>query len=83
MMDSRMKAAIERTRDHLVRHLEDLNDEIDQDNGRIKDHMVVDGLKDSLKSLKYAVCLLNGNGGEGGNGGTEVAEQARTVSPLR
>lgn len=46
MMDARMKEALERTKKTLCRHLEDLNDQVEQDGGRIKDHMVVDGLKD-------------------------------------
>lgn len=50
-MDERMKEALERTQKTLCRHLEDLNDQVDQDGGRIKDHMVLDGIKDSVKSL--------------------------------
>lgn len=52
MMDERMKEALVRTQKTLCRHLEDLNDQVDQDNGRIKDHMVLDGIKDSVKSLR-------------------------------
>lgn len=52
MMDERMKEALERTQKTLCRHLEDLNDQVDQDGGRIKDHMVLDGIKDSVKSLR-------------------------------
>ena len=52
-MDERTKEALERTWKTLVRHLEDLNDQVDQDGGRIKDHMVLDGIKDSVKSLKH------------------------------
>ena len=51
-MTDRMKAVLERTEKTLCRHLEDLNDQIDQDGGRIKDHMVLDGIKDSVKSLR-------------------------------
>lgn len=51
-MTDRMKAALERTEKTLCRHLEDLNDQVDQDGGRIKDHMVLDGIKDSVKSLR-------------------------------
>lgn len=50
-MTDRMKAVLERTEKTLCRHLEDLNDQVDQDGGRIKDHMVLDGIKDSVKSL--------------------------------
>ena len=52
MIDERMKEALERTKKTLCRHLEDLNDQVDQDGGRIKDHMVLDGLKDCVKALK-------------------------------
>lgn len=51
-MTDRMKAVLERTEKTLCRHLEDLNDQIDQDGGRIKDHMVLDGIKDVLKSVR-------------------------------
>jgi len=37
MMKERMKEVLERTQENLCRHLEDLNDQIDQDGGRIKD----------------------------------------------
>lgn len=51
-MTDRMKAVLERTEKTLCRHLEDLNDQVDQDGGRIKDHMVLDGIKDVLKSVR-------------------------------
>ena len=46
------EAIMERTKQHLLRHLEDLNDEIDSDGGRIGNHEVLDGIKDSLKALR-------------------------------
>ena len=52
MMDARMKEALERTKKTLCRHLEDLNDGVEQDGGRIKDHMVVDGMKDCVKTIR-------------------------------
>lgn len=83
MMEERMKEALKRTREHLVRHLEDLNDEIDQADGRIGDHMVVDGLKDCVKTLRCIGEIM----GKGGNGGdhdaSEDAEEARGASILR
>lgn len=84
MTEERMMVALERTRKHLVRHLEDLNDEIDQDEGRIKDHMVLDGLKDCAKTLRCIGELM----GEGGHGvesqeSSEDSETPRTVSTLR
>ncbi len=57
MMDERMKKVLERTEKTLVRHLEDLNDQVDVNNGRIKDHMVLDGIKDSLKSVRCCLEL--------------------------
>ena len=49
MMDERTKKALLRTHDNAVRHLEDLNDMVDADGGRIKDHMTLDGMKDAVK----------------------------------
>jgi hypothetical protein len=43
---------LERTQETLIRHLEDLNDQVEQAGGRIKDHMVVDGIKDSVETLR-------------------------------
>ena len=57
MMDERMKAVLERTKKTLCRHLEDINDQVDVNNGRIKDHMVLDGIKDSLKSVRCCLEL--------------------------
>jgi len=55
-MDEMNKTTLERTRGALLRHLEDLNDEVDQHDGRICDPLVLDGIKDSLESLE----CLNG-----------------------
>ena len=62
-MTERMKAVLERTEKTLCRHLEDLNDQVDQDGGRIKDHMTLDGIKDSVKTLKCLKELMGGDGG--------------------
>lgn len=63
MMDERMKEVLERTQKTLCRHLEDLNDQVEQDGGRIKDHMVLDGIKDSVKSLRcIKEIMAEGNG---------------------
>ena len=59
MMDERMKKVLERTKETLTRHLEDLNDQVDVNNGRIKDHMVLDGIKDSLKSVRCCLELVD------------------------
>ena len=61
-MTERMKAVLERTEKTLCRHLEDLNDQVDQDDGRIKDHMVLDGIKDVLKSARCLMELMSVNG---------------------
>ena len=61
-MTDRMKAVLERTEKTLCRHLEDLNYQVDQDGGRIKDHMVLDGIKDVLKSVHYLMEIMPSNG---------------------
>lgn len=58
MMDERMKKVLDRTKETLTRHLEDLNDQVDVNNGRIKDHMVLDGIKDSIKSVRCCLELV-------------------------
>lgn len=61
-MNERMKKVLERTEETLCRHLEDLNDMVDVDGGRIKDHMTLDGIKDCIKSLKNLSEVMKGNG---------------------
>lgn len=61
-MNDGMKAVLERTEKTLCRHLEDLNDQVDQDGGRIKDHMVLDGIKDVLKSVRCLKEIMPSNG---------------------
>jgi hypothetical protein len=61
-MNDRMKAVLERTEKTLCRHLEDLNDQVDQDGGRIKDHMTLDGIKDVLKSVRCLKEITQSNG---------------------
>lgn len=61
-MTERMKAVLERTEKTLCRHLEDLNDQVEQDGGRIKNHMTLDGIKDVLKSVRCLMELMSGNG---------------------
>lgn len=63
-MDERMKEVLERTQKMLCRHLEDLNDQVEQDGGRIKDHMVLDGFKDSVKTLRCIKELMDHGSGE-------------------
>ena len=47
------KTTMERTERNILAHLKSLNDEIDGNGGEIRDHMVLDGIKDCLKCLKY------------------------------
>ena len=61
-MDERIHKVLERTKETLCRHLEDINDAVDANGGRIDDHMDLDGIKDSLKGLKYIKELMAGNG---------------------
>lgn len=61
-MNERLKKVLERTEETLCRHLEDLNDMVDVDGGRIKDHMTLDGIKDCVKSLKNLSEVMKGNG---------------------
>lgn len=75
-MTERMKKVLERTEETLCRHLEDLNDEVDQDGGRIKDHMVLDGIKDCLKSVKCLSEIMKGNG----NGSASAARASASVA---
>lgn len=77
MMDERMKEALERTQKTLCRHLEDLNDQVEQDGGRIKDHMVLDGIKDSVKSLRCIKELM-----AEGNGETAAKTAVKTISGM-
>lgn len=64
-MTDRMKAVLERTEKTLCRHLEDLNDEVEQDGGRIANHMTLDGIKDVLKSVRYLMEIMKGNAAAG------------------
>ena len=85
-MTDRMKAVLERTEKTLCRHLEDLNDQVDQDGGRIKDHMVLDGLKDCAKTLRCIKELLTEGESETQDGTTddsETTERRSAVSALR
>lgn len=61
-MDEKMKTVLERTKATLCRHLEDINDAVDANGGRVEDHMTIDGIKDSLKGLAYIKELMQVNG---------------------
>ena len=75
-MNERVKMVLERTEKTLCRHLEDLNDQVEQDGGRIKNHMVLDGIKDSVKTLYRIKELM-----DHGNGETAVAKAAAKTMP--
>jgi hypothetical protein len=81
MMDARMDEVLERTGKTLCRHLEDLNDEVENDGGRIKDHMVLDGFKDALKCLWYMSKIVSGDDAD--NGPAEMPDSVRKASPLK
>lgn len=61
-MDDRMHKALERTKETLCRHIEDINDAVDANGGRLDNHMDLDGIKDSLKGLKYIKELMENDG---------------------
>ena len=61
-MTDKMKQELERAEAVLCRHLEDLNDQVEQDGGRIKHHMTLDAYKDCVKSLKNLSEVMKGNG---------------------
>lgn len=75
-MNERVKMVLERTEKTLCRHLEDLNDQVEQDGGRIKDHIVLDGIKDSVKTLYRIKELM-----DHGNGETVASKMAAKTMP--
>ena len=89
MMDERTREALERTWKHLVRHLEDLNDEIDQKDGRIEKHMNLDGIKDAVKTMRCIKELMSEGEHEKEDGsttdvsGSHETERMSAASALR
>ena len=65
MMTDKIKQELERAEAVLCRHIEDLNDQVEQDGGRIKHHMTLDAYKDCTKSLKNIGEIMKGNGSAG------------------
>lgn len=51
-MDEFEKATLMRTKINLLRNLDRINDAIDSSEFPLNDHMVLDDIKDSVKSLK-------------------------------
>ncbi|MBO7412779.1 MAG: hypothetical protein J6U20_03840 [Fibrobacter sp.] len=83
MIDERMKEALKRTKRVLVRHLEDLCDEVAQDGCRIKDHMTLDGFKDAVKTLRcIGEIMAKDKSGENGGDSEEDAD-VETASPAK
>lgn len=60
-MTDKMKHELDRAENVLCRHLEDLNDMVDQDGGRIKKHETLDAYKDCLKSIKCHGEIMKGD----------------------
>lgn len=73
-MTEKMIEVLKRTENTLCSHLVDLNDQVELE-GHIKDPMVLDGIKDSVKSLKCIKELL------GGNSETAAAKIASKLAP--
>ena len=64
-MTEQTKKTLERTERALCMHLEVLDEEIDRAGGDVKDHMIIDGVKDAVKSIKNIQEMMmmgNGNG---------------------
>jgi len=52
MIDVKLKETLERTGKAICRHLEVLVEDVEKVDGRVKDHMTIDGIKDCVKTLK-------------------------------
>lgn len=61
-MTDKLKHELERAEGVLCRKIEDLNDLVEQDGGRIKHHMTLDAYKDCIKSVKCLQEIMKGNG---------------------
>lgn len=64
-MTEETKKTLERTERALCMHLDVLDEQIERAEGDVKDHMVIDGVKDAVKSIKNiheTVMMENGNG---------------------
>lgn len=51
-MTDETKKTLERTERALCMHLDVLDEQIERAEGDVKDHMVIDGVKDAVKSIK-------------------------------
>lgn len=64
-MTEETKKTLERTERALCMHLDVLDEQIERAEGDVKDHMVIDGVKDAVKSIKNiheTMMMGNGNG---------------------
>lgn len=61
-MTDKLKHELERAEGFICRHLEDLNDMVEQDGGRIKHHMTLDAYRDCIKYVKDYTEIMKGNG---------------------
>lgn len=52
MMDETEKKVLARTKENLLRNLDAINGHVEQDGFPVEDHMVVDDIKDCVKSLR-------------------------------
>ena len=65
MMTEKTKETLERTERALCMHLDVLDGEIERAEGDVKDHMVIDGVKDAVKGIRNIheiMMMSNGNG---------------------
>lgn len=64
-MTEKLKETLERTERALCMHLEVLDGDVERTEGHVKDHMVIDGIKDcttALKNIKKVMAMENCNG---------------------
>ena len=64
-MTEKTKETLERTERALCMHLDVLDGEIERAEGDVKDHMVIDGVKDAVKGIRNIheiMMMSNGNG---------------------
>lgn len=78
MTSEEKRMTLERTEHVLFRHLQDLNDEVEQNDGHVRDHMVIDGYKDVVKTLKNLKVL----GAVGVSGSGDPKPATATVSTV-
>ena len=79
MTSEEKRMTLERTEHVLFRHLQDLNDEVEQNDGHVRDHMVIDGYKDVVKTLKNLKVL----GAVGMSGSSEAKAATATATAVK